>query len=244
MADPDSSDLEPNATSGSGTVSHGVSSGAVSGGGGAESGIATLRRRVSRALSRNVIDDEPQDRLSTPMVVVGSDDANGLSWTSSNPESFGQLPRVQLSCGGYKQPPSQDVPAATPTPRSVSRADLETQWKDRERAAHREGYLSQREDGFLSRWQRRWFVVDHGVLNVYKDYDVYCKEKAGQDASRSPSLRRHSSSSRQVVVGREDVVDDHAALDNSPATRGQEEFDFIIRLPKDRTLTLRASSQV
>lgn len=240
-ADPDSSDLGPHAISGSGTVSTGVS-----GGGGAESGITTLRRRVGRALSRNVIDDEAQDRLSTPMDLVGSDDASGLSWTSSNPESFGQLPRVQLSCGGYTRPPSQDGPAATSTPRSVGKADVETQWKDRERAAHREGYLSQREDGFLSRWQRRWFVVDHGVLNVYKDYDVYCKEKnpPGQDASRSPSLRRHSSSSRQVVVGREDVVDDHAAPENNPATRGQEEFDFIIRLPKDRTLTLRASNQV
>ena len=240
-ADPDSSDLGPHAISGSGAVSTGVS-----GGGGAESGITTLRRHVGRALSRNVIDDEAQDRLSTPMDLVGSDDASGLSWTSSNPESFGQLPRVQLSCGGYKRPPSQDGPAATSAPRSVGKADVETQWKDRERAAHREGYLSQREDGFLSRWQRRWFVVDHGVLNVYKDYDVYCKEKnpAGQEASRSPSLRRHSSSSRRVVVGREDVVDDHAAPENNPATRGQEEFDFIIRLPKDRTLTLRASNKV
>jgi hypothetical protein len=60
-----------------------------------------------------------------------------------------------------------------------------------------------------------------------------------------PSLRRRSSSSRQIVVDREDVVDhDHPHPDASPATRGREEFDFVIRLPMDRTLTLRASNQV
>jgi hypothetical protein len=240
----ESSDLEPHAASSS--RSGGGGDDDDDDGGAAESGMATLRRRVSQALSRSSIDDEVQDGGSTPTGPVDSEDSSGLSWTSSNPESLGQLPRVQLSCGVDEQAPSLDGPAATTTPRSVGEAGLETQWKDRERAAHREGYLSQREDGFLSRWQRRWVVVDYGVLNVYKDYEVFCKEKkqAGQDATRPPSVRRRSSSSRQIVVDREDVVDDHADPDASPDTSGQEEFDFVIRLPMDRTLTLRASNQV
>lgn len=237
--------LAPPSIADSSVEPHDVSSG--DSGGGAESGIATLRRRVSRALSLSSVDDSIEDGgAPTTADLVESRDSSGLSWTSSNPDSLGQLPRVQLPCSVDKEPTDQDRPAATSTPRSVGEVDLEKQWKDRERAAHREGYLSQREDGFLSRWQRRWFVVDYGVLKVYKDYDVYCKEKkqAGQDATRSASLRRRSSSSRQIVVGSEDVVDDHAALDDCLDTRGQEEFDFLIRLPMDKTLTLRASNQV
>lgn len=236
----ESLDPEPRAVSSSGGGGGGDSGDAV------ESGMATLRRRISRALSRSSIDDEAQDEDSTSTSPLDSEDLSGLSWASSNPESLGQLPRVQLSCGVDEQPPSQDGPATTSTPSSVGEAGLESQWKDRERAAHREGYLSQREDGFLSRWQRRWFVVHYGVLNVYKDYDVFCREtkQAGQDTTRSPSLRRHSSSSRQIVVDKDDVVDEHAHANACPDTNGQEEFDFAIRLPMDRTLTLRAANQV
>jgi hypothetical protein len=217
----------------------------------AESGMATLRRRVTRALSRSSIDDGVPE-VAPPAAVdhVDADDFSGLSWTSSNPDSLGQLPRVQLACS-VDQESGQDVvvpgAAGSPTISTGDEADLEMQWKQRERAAHREGYLSQREDGFLSRWQRRWFVVDYGVLKVYKDYDAYRKDErqAGEDATRSPSLRRRSSSSRQIVVSGEDVVGDHTDADSTSLdTRDQEEFDFLIRLPMDKTLTLRASNQV
>ena len=89
-------------------------------------------------------------------------------------------------------------------------------------------------------------MVDYGVLKVYKDYEYYRKEKqhrAGDDAAGSAPLRRRTSSSRQIVVSGEDVVDSERDVD-SVDTRDHGEFDFVIRLPMDKTLTLRASSQV
>ena len=54
---------------------------------------------------------------------------------------------------------------------------------------------------------------------------------------------RRTSSSRQIVVSGEDVVDSERDVD-SVDTRDHGEFEFVIRLPMDKTLTLRASSQV
>ena len=204
-----------------------------------------LWRVVSKALSRSALRDAPA--VQPPPTVadlVAVDDISGLKWTSSNPDSLGQLPRVELSSAADE---GEGAPhAGAWSPASATEADPETQWKQRERAAHKEGYLSQREDGFLARWQRRWFVVDYGVLKVYKDYEYYRKEKqhrAGDDAAGSAPLRRRTSSSRQIVVSGEDVVDSERDVD-SVDTRDHGEFDFVIRLPMDKTLTLRASSQV
>ena len=213
-------------------------------GAGDGSGMATLRRVVSRALSRSSIDEGVLE-VPTPAVadLVAEDDISGLTWTTSHPDSLGQLPRVELACGMEQDRASFGAGAAGGSPNRTDEADLEKQWKQRERAAHREGYLSQREDGFLARWQRRWFVVNYGVLKVYKDYDEYRKEKQQPDQdARSPSMRRKSSLSRQIIVSGEDV--DDRALDTSLEIREQEAFDFLIRLPMDKTLTLRASNQV
>ena len=220
-------------------------------GAGAESGMATLRRVVSRALTRSSIDEGVLETTPTPAVadLVAVDDISGLTWTTSHPDSLGQLPRVELDMdqGGSGFGAGAGAGAAAGagawSPTRTNEADLEKQWKQRERAAHREGYLSQREYGFLARWQRRWFVVNYGVLRVYKDYDQYRKEKQqpDQDATRSSSMRRRSIS-RQILVSGEDV--DDRALDTSLELRDQEAFDFLIRLPMDKTLTLRASNQV
>jgi hypothetical protein len=35
----------------------------------------------------------------------------------------------------------------------------------------KEGYLMKKSPGMLKMWQRRWFVLDVGVLTYYKNHD-------------------------------------------------------------------------
>jgi serine/threonine protein kinase len=210
--------------------------------------------------------------------------STGLTWTAGSVDSLGQLPRAQLDHDepDDHEPSPQRSSASSPrdgssgaggggrgstSPRGDGSgiADIERQWKQRERMAHREGYLHQREDGFLSRWQRRWFVLDYGNLKVYKDYDTYQKERqeevaveaaavaadsaanaAAAAAAReqpSPRPRRppRSRSQRDIIVSSQDLVDDSGGADPDDS-RELTEFDFELRLPLNKTLTLRASS--
>ena len=42
--------------------------------------------------------------------------------------------------------------------------------KRRGKGDHREGYLMKKSPGMLKLWQRRYFVLDDGVLTYYKDH--------------------------------------------------------------------------
>jgi len=98
--------------------------------------------------------------------------------------------------------------------------------KRRGKGDHREGYLMKKSPGMLKLWQRRYFVLDDGVLTYYKDHrDVgikYLKQMRMDDVAS--------------------VIDpDDTSTGSSKGSPKLSEFDFVVELD-DRAMTLRAES--
>lgn len=95
--------------------------------------------------------------------------------------------------------------------------------KRRAKGDHREGYLMKKSPGMLKLWQRRYFVLDGGVLTYYKDH---------RDVGIKFLKQMHMDDVAQVI--------DSAGTSGSKGPK-LSEFDFVVELD-DRAMTLRAES--